>query len=290
MTKPIIGITIGGQPDDPKGGIKEYAPYAAAIEEAGGEPKFLHPKPRSVGADDLEGIDGLLLTGGLDVHPDLYPSRLEPGDENLTDEELIAAYRMKCNRERDEYEIALTQAAYERGTPILGICRGFQLLNVALGGSLVKDIRTGRKHWAIREEESRLRQGDFAKAMSPEGYGGQADEGIPLQSRKHMITIVSGSKLAQILGDCPILVNSRHHQGVTENLRSDRLKATAFAPDGIIETLEGIDHPWAVAVQWHPERKLDEFVYELCVPLFREFVLAAKRRGDGGMGRRGEKA
>jgi putative glutamine amidotransferase len=268
MSKPIIGITIGGAPDDTKEGVKEYASYGAAIEDAGGKPKFLSPRPGNP-ADDLEGIDGLLLTGGLDVHPDLYPSRNEPGDEQLTEDELIAAYRMKVNRQRDEYEIPLAQAAYEKGMPILGICRGFQLLNVALGGSLVKDIRTGRKHWAIREEES--------------------DEGPPLQSRKHMITIVRESRLAQVLGDCPILVNSRHHQGVTDRLRSDRLKATAFAPDGIIETLEGVEHPWAVAVQWHPEKKADEYVYEACKALFAEFVAATKRWGDGGMGRLGEK-
>lgn len=259
MNKPIIGITIGGGPDDPKEGIKEYASYGAAIEDAGGEPKFLHPKPGSP-ADDLEGLDGLLLTGGLDVHPDLYPSRNEPGDESLTTDELIAAYGMHVNRERDEYEIPLTQAAHDRQVPILGICRGFQVLNVVLGGSLVKDIRTGRKHWAIREEES--------------------DEGPPLQSRKHMITIVPESKLVQILGDCPILVNSRHHQGVTDRLRSDRLKASAYAPDGIIEALEGIEHPWALALQWHPEKKADEYVYEACKPLFKEFIEAARRMGE----------
>ena len=256
MSKPIIGITIGGPADDPKEGVK-YALYGDAVRDAGGEPRFLHPKPGNP-ADDLEGIDGLLLTGGPDVHPDFYPSQLEPGDEKLSTDELIAAYRMECNHERDEFEIPLALAAYEKGMPIFGICRGFQLLNVALGGSLVKDIREEnnfRKHWAIREEES--------------------DEGSPLQSRKHMITVVPDTKLAQILGDCPILVNSRHHQGVTENLRSERLKATAFAPDGIIEALEGIDHPWAVAVQWHPEKKADEYVYEACRPLFKAFVKAS---------------
>lgn len=257
MNKPIIGITIGGAPEDPKEGIKEYASYGHAVRDAGGEPRFLHPKPGNP-ADDLEGLDGLLLTGGLDVHPDLYPSRNEPGDESLTTDELIAAYRMKCSRERDEYEIPLTEAAYDKSIPILGICRGFQLLNVVLGGSLVKDIRTGRKHWAIREEES--------------------DEGSPLQSRKHMITVVPESKLAQVLrGDCPMLVNSRHHQGVTDRLMSTRLKASAYAPDGIIEALEGIEYPWALAVQWHPEKLGDEYVYEPCKVLFTDFLLAAKR-------------
>ncbi|HET6456496.1 MAG TPA: gamma-glutamyl-gamma-aminobutyrate hydrolase family protein [Armatimonadota bacterium] len=254
MSRPIIGITTGGVPEDPKWGIKKYASYGEATQDAGGEPKFLSPRPGNP-SDDLEGIHGLLLTGGLDVHPDFYPSQLEPGDEKLSTDELIAAYRMECNHERDGYEIPLARAAYEQGVPILGICRGFQLLNVALGESLVKDIHTGRKHWAIRQEES--------------------DEGPPLQSRKHMITIVPDTKLAQILGDCPILVNSRHHQGVTDRLRSDRLKASAYAPDGIIEALEGIEHPWAVAVQWHPEKEADEYVYEACKPLFNAFVKAS---------------
>ena len=250
MAKPIIGITIGGLPEDPKWGIKKYASYGEAIQDAGGEPVFLQPKPDNP-TRALDDIHGLLLTGGPDVHPRYY----DPADANMSDQELWDTYHMKCSPNRDEYEIPLAQAAYEKGMPIFGICRGFQLLNVALGGSLVKDIRTGRKHWAIREDE--LGDGELR------------------ESRKHMITIVPESKLAQILGDCPILVNSRHHQGVTDRLRSDRLKASAYAPDGIIEALEGIDHPWAVAVQWHPEKKADEYVYEACRPLFKAFVKAS---------------
>jgi len=254
MSKPIIGITIGRVPGTLEEQIEKHALYGDAVTLAGGEPKLLPVKPDPLA--DIEGLDGILFTGGLDIHPRHY----DPADANMTDQELWDVYRMKCEPERDEYEIPLAQAAYEREIPILGVCRGFQLLNVALGGGLVKDIRTGRKHWAIREDEK--------------------GEGKLRESRKHMITIIPESKIAQILGDCPILVNSRHHQGVTENLRSERLKATAFAPDAIIEALEGIEHPWAVAVQWHPEKTADDYIYQPCKALFEEFLSVTKRRRD----------
>ena len=258
MMKPTIGITVG--PRDDGQGIEGYAPYAEAITDAGGEPLFLHPKPVTpdVLAQGLNGLQGLLLTGGIDIHPDNYPSRNEPGDENMSADALIKAYRMKCSLERDAYEIPLARAAFEARLPILGICRGFQLLNVALGGSLVKDIRTGRKHWAVRKDET--------------------DDGNPGESRKHMITIISRTKLAEILGDCPILVNSRHHQGITEKEMSHRVRPSAFAPDDIIEAIEAEGHPWALAVQWHPEKKADSYVHEQCRPLFAAFVATAGKR------------
>lgn len=258
MTKPLIGITLGGKMDDPEEGIAGYQSYKAAIEEAGGEVRFLEPKPLTdeTAQAELQGLDGILFTGGIDIHPDNYDSRNEPGDEALSTEQLMAEYHMKSSLERDAYELPLARAAYDAHLPILGICRGFQLLNVALGGSLVKDIRTGRKHWAIRKEE--------------------ADEGEPGTSRKHMVTVKSGTKFAEILGDCPILVNSRHHQGVMKQHLSPRLRASAYAPDKIIEAVEGIEHPWAVAVQWHPEKKVDEYVNEKCLPLFTAFVEAAR--------------
>jgi len=253
LRRPLIGITVGKEKD-------EYRSYAKAVEDAGGRAEFLEITQAS--EDELFALvgrlDGLLLSGGIDIHPDYYDSRNEPGDELLSDEELIAAYRMDCDPERDDFEIPLTQTAYEAQLPILGICRGFQTLNVALGGSLIKDIRTGLKHWKIREDE----QGE-----GPEG-----------QSRKHLAVIESQSKLASILGDCPLLVNSRHHQGIMDRHRAGRLKATAFAPDGIIEGIEGIDHPWALAVQWHPERTQDSYIHEPCRKLFEAFISAASRQ------------
>lgn len=259
MSVPIIGITIGGPIDDPKEGCKEYTSYAEAIEEAGGEPKFLEPREitSDILADDLRSINGLLLTGGIDIHPDYYPSRNMPGDEEMTVKDLLDAYQMKCSKARDAYELPLARVAYRVHMPILGICRGFQLLNVALCGSLIKDIRTGRKHWAYRDGESKSHQKG--------------------ESRSHEIKMVRSSKLFEILGTAP-KVNSRHHQGIMEKEKSDLLKATAFAPDGIVEAVEAIDHPWALAVQWHPEKKADSYVNEPCKPLFRVFVEAAGRK------------
>ncbi len=258
MNKPVIGITIDGSAGDIEEGVREYQSYKTAVEEAGGAVRFLAPKPLTpeTAKTELEGLDGILFTGGIDIHPDNYPSRTEPGDAELTTDQIMDAYRMKSSLDRDAYELPLARAAYDARLPILGICRGFQLLNVALGGSLVKDIRTGRKHWAIRSEE--------------------AEEGEPGVSRKHMITIITGSKLADILGDCPILVNSRHHQGVVGQYMAPGLRASAHAPDGIIEALESVEHPWALAVQWHPEKKADDYVNEACRPIFSAFVEAAR--------------
>lgn len=260
MVAATIGITTGGSPEDPEEGYKSYASYAEAIQEAGGNFRFLDPKPATpeVVAEDLEGIQGLLLTGGVDIYPDYYPSRDNPGDEGMTIEELLSTYRMRCNRTRDVYEIPLARMAYSARLPILGICRGFQLLNVALGGGLIKDICTGPKHWAYRQEEK--------------------EEGNPGESRKHLVTLASDSKLAAILGNAPLLVNSRHHQGIMAGDKSRLLRAVAFAPDGTVEAVEGIGHAWALAVQWHPEKRLDSYVHAPCKNLFRAFVAAAKDR------------
>lgn len=259
MKKPKIGITTGTNPEgSPDEAHRFYMSYWEAIAEAGGDPMFLDPRPAS-DKDVLQivdGIDGLLLSGGRDVHPDRYPSQNEPGDEEMSVEELIAAYKMDCDPTRDDFEIPLIQTTYQSRKPILGICRGLQVLNVALGGSLIKDIRTGRKHWAVRKDEE-----------------GDGEAGT---SRKHMVSVISKSRLAGILGDCPLLVNSRHHQGVGEREKSPKLTASAVSPDGIIEALEDPDHPWLIVVQWHPERKADEYVYDQCKPLFASFVEAAK--------------
>lgn len=254
MSKPIVGITLSGPVRNTAAAIKNRQDYVDAIELAGGEVRFLPPKPEGIGSE-FEGLDALLLTGGPDVHPDLYNSR-KPGEEDMTAEELKKEYRLEWNVARDEYELPLARKAFEMKLPILGICRGFQVLNVILGGSLILDIRTRLKHWAIRKDET--------------------DEGTPGESRKHLATIESKSVLAKIVGDCPMLVNSRHHQGIMEKEKAKTLTATAYAPDGIIEAVEATDHHWALAVQWHPEKKSDSYVYEACKPLFGEFIKAAK--------------
>ncbi|MDI6828122.1 MAG: gamma-glutamyl-gamma-aminobutyrate hydrolase family protein [Armatimonadota bacterium] len=264
MKKPLIGITTGTTPNAPPDEQhKDYQSYADAIREAGGEPIFIDPSPipdiKKL-HDALSQIDGLLLSGGRDVHPNNYNSRTEHGDEKLSTEELITKYRMNCDPHRDALEIPLVRAAYLKGMPILGICRGFQVLNVALGGSLVKDIRTGLRHRAYTEDDE------------PEHKAGS--------SSSHAIQIREDSLLYEILGSDIKEVNSRHHQGVSAKEKSPRLVSSAFAPDGLIEGLEALNHPWIVAVQWHPEKTSDKYVYEPCKRLFLAFVAAARYYGE----------
>lgn len=253
MSKPIIGITtrrIG----------RDYQSYADAVEAAGGvhHPLLVRPGGIEAAEEDMKGIHGLILSGGSDIHPDNYDSRNEPGDELLSTEELLKEYNMTCHPDRDEYEIPIAHLAYDSKMPILGICRGFQMLNVILGGSLIKDIRTGLKHWPYRKHESR--------------------EGNPGDSRSHLTTTNGESGFAGILGDYPLLVNTRHHQGVSEREKSPKLRAVAFAPDGIIEAVEALEHPWAFAVQWHPERQSDVYIYEPCKALFLAFLRECRLR------------
>lgn len=250
MTKPLIGITVGRN-------LEEYRNYPAAVELAGGEPEFLdstRTSPKEI-AEIVRRYDGILFTGGWDIHPDNFPSRTNPGDANLTTDELVAAYRMTCVPERDAFEIPLLQLAYEKKLPIFGICRGFQVMNVALGGGLIKDIRTGLRHRAYVEED--------------------APEHEPGRSMMHGLCVDLNSRFYHIMWTWPCVVNSRHHQGITLKELSPKLRASAFSPDGIVEAIEAADHPWALAVQWHPERQPDGYVYEPCKALFRSFVKAA---------------
>ena len=252
MNRPLIGITAGRK-------IEEYHSYPAAIELAGGQPEFLDMDktlPEEIAAV-VQRFDGILFTGGWDIHPDNFASRTNPGDESLSTDELIAEYKMTCVPDRDAIEIPLVQLAYEEKLPMFGICRGFQVMNVALGGGLIKDIRTGLRHRAYVEAD--------------------APEHEPGQSMMHAVSVDLNSRFYHIMWTWACVVNSRHHQGVTVREISPKLKASAFAPDGIVEAIEAIDHPWAIATQWHPERQADGYVYEPCKALFRAFIAAAGR-------------
>lgn len=194
--------------------------YIAALESAGLVPIVVPPLAgeESVGVI-LDRVDGVLLTGGEDVEPSLYgqPRSAECGTSNL---------------ERDRTEIALVKSARERRIPLLAICRGPQLLNVALGGTLIQDIPS-----------------EVPNALPHEM---RADR----SARVHDVTIDEGSLIADAIGATQITVNSLHHQSVRDVAPS--LKVTARAPDGIIEALESkTDDWWVMAVQWHPEEMND---------------------------------
>ena len=193
--------------------------YWARVREAGGEVIDLaEPVARLQPAEVLAGVDALVLTGGIDVDPSVYCAERH-------------AKVKEVDRGRDEMEIALVRAAAERDMPVLAICRGHQVLNVAFGGALLQHIDSGEHRADFRTE------------------------GHP--SRWHDLTIDGDSRLASVYGATQIRVNSRHHQAVTREVLAPGLKPVAFAADHggeLIEGLESDQHRWIVGVQWHPER------------------------------------
>jgi putative glutamine amidotransferase len=225
----IIGVTRCSKLDD----------YLASVEQIGARARVLEvtESPRKV----LNEVDGLLLTGGGDVDPVFYGEDRHP----LTDD---------AEPGRDEFEIDLARRAMSENVPLLAICRGAQVLNVAAGGTLVQDIPSA--------VESELRHSVTE----------------PKDLECHEIDVVAGSKLSAVLGDrldgsCSCRVNSRHHQSVGRP--GDGLVVNARAADGVIEGIEKPDATFCVGVQWHPENfwRSGEFK-----PLFEAFVQAARER------------
>jgi putative glutamine amidotransferase len=189
--------------------------YTNALAAAGLIPMVLPPIDPTLAVASLRDVAGLVLTGGEDVDPGLFDEPPHPA----TDAPHAA---------RDAYEMALALAARERRVPTLAICRGAQVLNVALGGSLIQDIPS--------QESSDIEH-------SPAGKRAE---------RVHPVDIEPGSRLARIVGARRIATNSSHHQSVRRP--AGELRVTARSEDGIIEALEPLDPAWwAVAVQWHPE-------------------------------------
>jgi gamma-glutamyl-gamma-aminobutyrate hydrolase PuuD len=166
-------------------------------------------------AHGLRGCDGLLLTGGVDVDPALYG-------------ETPHAMTQPPVPGRDALELALLREALAGDLPVLAICRGQQLLNVCLGGSLLQHI------------DSDAHVADATSA-----------------SRWHDVSVEPETKLAAVLGAGRHSVNSRHHQAVTADRVAPGLRVTALSDDGMVEGVEGAGHRWLVGVQWHPERLED---------------------------------
>ncbi len=206
--------------------------YRRRIREAGGQPLTV---TRADSRRLPPPVAGMVLTGGIDVDPAAYG---QPPHEKVT----------RWDRERDEFEMALLRQALVRDLPVLAICRGHQLLNVALGGGLLQHIQAPLLY----------HRADY---KSP---------GIP--SRWHDVRLTAGSRLRDIFASDEIRVNSRHHQAVPPEKLAPGLLAAAFSPDGLVEAAESPDHTWVVSVQWHPER---EEMREQSRPLFRAFVAAA---------------
>ena len=217
---PIIGVTcsdIRSTEDRSLARVGQNVSYVAALTRAGAAP-FLIPQIGDLALLRAlyERIDGLLLSGGVDIHPAHYA-------------ESVHERCGEISPDRDETELALTRWAMEEEKPLLAICRGIQVLNVALGGNLYQDIQ----------------------AQVPGGAKHAWDSGYPRDHLAHTVTIVPKTRLARILSATCLPVNSMHHQAVKDV--APRLNVAARAPDGIIEAVEAIDHPFALGVQWHPE-------------------------------------
>jgi putative glutamine amidotransferase len=204
----LIAVTASGP--------TEAQPYVASIESRNGQARILTPSTY-FGLDALEGVSGLLLCGGYDVHPQYYG------------QEIAAGVGVETHAERDEMEMGLLWAAVERQMPVLGICRGMQLINVAFGGTLIQDLP--------------------GHAKLPEDVGEK-----PF---KHPVYVSPGSKLGAIIGVGAIFqTNSYHHQGAKEAQRAPGLLASAYHPqDGIIEALESPEYRWLMGVQCHIEKE-----------------------------------
>jgi putative glutamine amidotransferase len=192
------------------------AAYIQALLGAGGVPLIVTPlMGPSLAGRALDGVDGLILTGGEDLDPAWYGADPSP---------LLSP----PSRERDLFELALFAVARQRGLPILGICRGIQLINVGLGGTLFQDLPSERPGSVDHR---------------PEG---------PRDLRSHRVRLEPGSRAAEALGGTTLTVNSSHHQAI-KNLATG-LRPTGWTDDGLVEAAESTDEgPWLLAVQWHPE-------------------------------------
>ena len=219
--KPIIGITPSAQTDKlAHGTFRRYclsAPYVRAIEAAGGIPIILPPSKDAAPIVDF--IDGLLLSGGPDIDPSRY------GDDYVHDD------TYGIDPERDEWEIALFHAALRGDTPVYGICRGIQVINVALGGTLIQDVAT---------------EHPGAAAVGHR----QHERGLEDSAAGHDVDAVD-VELLPIFSDGRLRVNSFHHQAIRD-LAID-LVPIARSPDGLIEAVAMPGARAVFAVQWHPE-------------------------------------
>jgi putative glutamine amidotransferase len=232
--QPLIGITTYAEQarwgvwDSPAALIP--LAYVRAIEKAGGRPLLVPPSEEAI-EETLDALDGLLLSGGSDIDPELYGAEAHPETNGV-------------RPERDRAEIALLRAALERDMPVLAVCRGSQVLNVAQGGDIVQHL--------------------------PEVVGHEQHKHTPSVFGDHDVDLVPGTRLQRLLGDrAP--VKSHHHQGYGS--LGEGLQEAARADDGTIEAIEDPSRRFALGVLWHPEEGED-------FALFQELVEEAGRYRD----------
>jgi gamma-glutamyl-gamma-aminobutyrate hydrolase PuuD len=241
VSRPVVGITTHVTPA--KWSYWELeaalvpAQYVRAVERAGGRPLLVPPSTNGV-EETLDAVDGLVFSGGADLDPEVYGQ--EPHEETFG-----------VDSERDKAELALLTTALERDMPVLAICRGSQVLNVARGGNLHQHL--------------------------PELVGHERHKHAPGVFGDHDVELVPATRLSRVLGDrAP--VKSHHHQGFGR--LGDGLIEAAHADDGTIEAVEDPSKRFALGVLWHPEAGEDRKLFEALVAEAREYRASRSRPGS----------
>ena len=227
MAKPLIGITTYVERAtwgawDTEAALIPYD-YVRAVERAGGR-AVLVPPDEDGNEEILDALDGLVFSGGNDLAPESYGARAHPATNGT-------------NPARDRGELALLTAALDRDLPVLAICRGFEVLNVARGGDLVQHLPD-----VVGHEEHRAVLGEFSD---------------------HAVSVDPSSRIGEVRG----AVKSHHHQALGRV--GDGLREVAWAEDGTVEGLEDPDKPFLVGVLWHPEAGEDQRLFEQLVEAAR---------------------
>jgi putative glutamine amidotransferase len=232
MSRPVIGITTYWITARWSWWEAEAAlipsTYVNAVERAGGRALLVPPVEEAID-DTLDILDGLILSGGSDLDPALYGAEPHPETSGVIPE-------------RDRAELALLQTALSRDMPVLAICRGSQVLNVAMGGNIVQHLPD-----VVGDEKHKRYTGVFSD---------------------HDVEVLSGTRLAAIVGDrAP--VKSHHHQGFGR--LGEGLREAARAEDGVVEALEDPERRFAVGVLWHPEEGEDAALFDALVDEARAY-------------------
>jgi putative glutamine amidotransferase len=239
MARPLIGVTTSTTIDQYPERAYVNAAYLRAVQRAGGVPVLLPPHLDIASRDELwRRVDGLLLTGGGDLDPERFG-------------EVPHATVYEISSARDQLELGLVDAALDAGVPLVAICRGIQVLNVALGGTLWQDVPSDLGTTIAHSQKERRDQAT------------------------HPVTVSGETQLAEVLGAHEIVVNSFHHQAIRK--LGSGLREVAWAPDGVIEGVELAGAPALVlGVQWHPEDLVEHDA--AAANLFRALVEAASKR------------
>jgi putative glutamine amidotransferase len=239
MASTIIGVTTyQGKNDNGLPIVALLRAYVEALVQAGGVPVLIPSNLTEEACRVLCGrLDGILFTGGGDIAFNRFSSESHP-------------HVVDMDAERDSIEFSLLDTLVHDKKPFLGICRGFQVINVGLGGTLYTHL-----------------EDQMPGAMKHDYY-----PDFPRTYLAHKVKVESGTYLAKILAETDLSVNSLHHQGA--KVIPNALKPAAYAADGLVEAVELSNHPFGIAVQWHPEWLTDQPAMRR---LLRAFVEAASR-------------